>query len=364
MAPRSPLVSFGLEPLPTFQRSAPYTHESDEEEDDLPKKPWHHYLPLCGTVFLLLAPHPSLLYVLVTYHLQTIHAPVFFAIHLVVTYTLTFAAFSSLLICVVRDPGPVTATKHASNEEEVGLTEALMPDIDFDTPGSWCRKCWAPKPERTHHCATCGRCVLKMDHHCPWLGSKCIGHRTYPAFLHFLLSITLLSTYIAVISISALWYAFNNPYTINADTPIHELMLAFAGIVFSIVVGSFFFYHVYLVSTNQTTLEHISPFLLLRHLPPLPTSGHTLSDPPLEPELSGPQRHLVKDAHRVVHLYDVGWRNNWAQALGWQDRFGWLGRLWYGGASPGDGKHFPRNPRAEEVLARLATELVRIDRNE
>jgi hypothetical protein len=50
----------------------------------------------------------------------------------------------------------------------------------------------APKPERAHHCSLCGRCVLKMgmyahvfvsflvfkssclDHHCPWLGSKCI----------------------------------------------------------------------------------------------------------------------------------------------------------------------------------------------
>jgi hypothetical protein len=29
----------------------------------------------------------------------------------------------------------------------------------------------------------------------------------------------------------------------------------------------------------------------------------------------------------------------------------------------GDGKHFPRNPRAEEMLARLAVELVKADRN-
>lgn len=38
-----------------------------------------------------------------------------------------------------------------------------------------CRKCDAPKPERTHHCSVCKRCVLLMDHHCPceflvWLG--------------------------------------------------------------------------------------------------------------------------------------------------------------------------------------------------
>ncbi|KAG5644778.1 hypothetical protein DXG03_007686 [Asterophora parasitica] len=127
-----------------LSNGSPNKYNDSEDGDDLPKKPWHHYLPLCGTVLLILAPHPSLLYVLVTYHLQTLNAPLFFAIHLVATYTLTFAALSSLLVVIVRDPGPVIATKHSDrgDDDEVGLTEALMPDIDFDTPGSWCRKCW------------------------------------------------------------------------------------------------------------------------------------------------------------------------------------------------------------------------------
>ena len=30
-----------------------------------------------------------------------------------------------------------------------------------------CRKCDGPKPERTHHCSVCKRCVMLMDHHCP-----------------------------------------------------------------------------------------------------------------------------------------------------------------------------------------------------
>ncbi|RDB14738.1 Palmitoyltransferase PFA3 [Hypsizygus marmoreus] len=344
MAPRKPLLSFNLATLSGSGSSSNASiPSSSDDDDDAVKKPWHHYLPLFGTVFLILAPHPSLLYVLVDFHLQTLHKPLLFAMHLIMTYTLTFMALSSLIVLVARDPGRVTSVDQGDGDE-VGLREALMPDIDFSKPGSWCRKCWAPKPERTHHCSACGRCVLKMDHHCPWLGSKCIGHRTYPAFLHFLCTVSLLATYIAVMSIFALWYAFNNAYTVNADTPIHELFLAAAGLIFSLVVGSFFLYHVYLVSTNQTTIEHISPFILLRHLPPLPRTGHTLSDPPLEPELSGPQRRLVKDAHGAIHIYDVGWRKNWAQVFGCCHTFGWLLRLWIGGASPGDGKYFPRNP--------------------
>ncbi|TFK40757.1 DHHC palmitoyltransferase-domain-containing protein [Crucibulum laeve] len=368
MSPRrpTPLLSFpGLEMQrrPPLDTSHSPTYAFDELQTQT--KRWYHYLPLCLTVLLILAPHPSLLYMLVDFHLLTMHQTVMFGVHLICTYTLTFMALSSLIICVVRDPGPVVSIPSRGGDEdgEMGLTEALMPDIDLDAPGKWCRQCWAPKPERAHHCSMCGRCVLKMDHHCPWLGSVCIGHRTYPAFVHFLCCITLLAVYIAVISIKALWYAFNNPLAVNEMTPVHELCLSFAGLVATLVIGSFASYHIYLVSINQTTLENITPFMLLRHLPPLPRSGHSLSDPPLEPELSYEQRRLVKDAHGAVRLYDVGLRKNWDQIFGWNTKLGWLYRLWCGGATQGDGRNFPRNPRADEMLARLATELVKVDRN-
>lgn len=84
-------------------------------------------------------------------------------------------------------------------------------------------------------------------------------------------------------------------------------------------------------STNQTTLESLSPFLILRYLPPLPVSLG-LSDPPMEHELSYNQRSLVRDAHCSVKLYDLGWRKNWAQVFGWNRPRGWMRRVVYGGA--------------------------------
>jgi palmitoyltransferase len=73
--------------------------------------------------------------------------------------------------------------------------------------------------------------------------------------------------------------------------------------------------------------------MLLRHLPPLPRLGHSLSDPPIEPELNYTQRQLVKDTHSKLSLYDVGWRKNWAQVFGWEKKWGWVVRLLCGGAS-------------------------------
>jgi len=49
----------------------------------------------------------------------------------------------------------------------------------------FCRKCAAWKPERCHHCSVCGRCVLKMDHHCVWV-ANCVGAYNYKFFLLFL----------------------------------------------------------------------------------------------------------------------------------------------------------------------------------
>ena len=123
-------------------------------------------------VVMLLLPHPSLLIVLVNYHLRILNSPARFMIHLLVTYTLSFLAFSSLILILARDPGPVTSPKAAeaaedlNEREDMSFMQALLATEDDDAhdkrPGKWCRKCSAPKPERTHHCSTCGRCVLKM----------------------------------------------------------------------------------------------------------------------------------------------------------------------------------------------------------
>lgn len=50
---------------------------------------------------------------------------------------------------------------------------------------SICKKCLIPKPPRTHHCSVCKKCVLKFDHHCPWM-NQCIGHQNHRYFFLFM----------------------------------------------------------------------------------------------------------------------------------------------------------------------------------
>ncbi|XP_036837386.1 palmitoyltransferase ZDHHC16A isoform X1 [Oncorhynchus mykiss] len=62
---------------------------------------------------------------------------------------------------------------------------------------SMCKKCIIPKPARTHHCGICNTCILKMDHHCPWL-NNCVGHFNQRYFFCFCVSMTLGCVYCSI----------------------------------------------------------------------------------------------------------------------------------------------------------------------
>ena len=57
-----------------------------------------------------------------------------------------------------------------------------------------CLKCRIVKPDRCSHCKSCQKCILKRDHHCPWL-NKCIGfsnQKYYICMLSYLTSLIVL----------------------------------------------------------------------------------------------------------------------------------------------------------------------------
>lgn len=57
-----------------------------------------------------------------------------------------------------------------------------------------CGRCDAYRPPRAHHCMTCGRCVVRMDHHCAWV-NNCIGAANQKHFIGFLFYLHVASLY-------------------------------------------------------------------------------------------------------------------------------------------------------------------------
>ncbi|XP_033757331.1 palmitoyltransferase ZDHHC16B-like [Pecten maximus] len=64
------------------------------------------------------------------------------------------------------------------------ITGPGYPPQVVENPVSLCHKCFSKKPARTHHCKKCGKCILKMDHHCPWLNT-CVGFYNQRYFFLF-----------------------------------------------------------------------------------------------------------------------------------------------------------------------------------
>ncbi|CAB0033897.1 unnamed protein product [Trichogramma brassicae] len=71
------------------------------------------------------------------------------------------------------------------------VTRTIKGEIRF------CEYCKIIKPDRCHHCSVCSQCVLKMDHHCPWV-NNCVGFHNYKFFILFLGYATLYTLFISL----------------------------------------------------------------------------------------------------------------------------------------------------------------------
>ncbi|KAI5933705.1 palmitoyltransferase ZDHHC15 isoform X1 [Manis javanica] len=220
-----------------------------------------------------------------------------------------------------------TDKERYENEERPEVQKQILVDMAKKLPvytrtGSgavrFCDRCHLIKPDRCHHCSVCAMCVLKMDHHCPWV-NNCIGFSNYKFFLQFLAYSVLYCLYIAT-TVFSYFIKYWRGELPSVRSKFHVLFLLFVACMFFVSLVILFGYHCWLVSRNKTTLEAFCT--------PVFTSGP------------------------VKNGFNLGFIKNIQQVFGDNKKF-WLIPI---GSSPGDGHSFPIRSMSESQNPLLANE--------
>lgn len=150
-------------------------------------KPWTTYIPsgavVCTITFLWGAFVYSELVPQINAHkgtgvAETVIFHVFLACFL-------FNYFATMFKCPGHVPQDDPEWKFAYNSRGEIMAEGAGShnhEMKADGDRRRCKWCVRYKPDRTHHCRICKTCVLKMDHHCPWV-NNCVGAHNHKNFV-------------------------------------------------------------------------------------------------------------------------------------------------------------------------------------
>lgn len=281
----------------------------------------------------------------------------------------------SYTTAVFSDPGSTlssTYNSYSAIPAEEDARHALLTSLTAKSTGElrFCKKCQTRKPDRCHHCSSCRRCVLKMDHHCPWLAT-CVGFRNYKAFLLFLIYVCLFCYLCFAVALEWLLRDMmsQGPFD-ETFAPVNNILLAVVSGIFGLVLTGFTGWHIYLASRNMTTIEsmektrYLTPSKkeedtrnyivgsnnaeLVDHIIQAPgvtrpeegeetTTYSPPTEPPTNANISPAQKSLrrnysdlerererarynayldERDSQSLPHAFDLGWRRNLLQIFG------------------------------------------------
>jgi palmitoyltransferase ZDHHC3/7/25 len=179
-------------------------------------------------------------------------------------------ALTSLFMAWTTDPGavplgarPLVTVKRAASGETV-RTEARR-----NRALRRCHKCNDNfKPNRAHHDSVTGRCIVKFDHFCPWVGNA-VGAMNHKFFVLFV-GYTMISCLFSLCLIGLrMWYCgFPVPYDSSGDKKYPEectgwnesyssLILLIISVVFLFFTACMLFENIEAIETNASKIARM-----------------------------------------------------------------------------------------------------------
>ena len=214
---------------------------------------------------------------------------------------------------IIQGPGspldiPGFAVKPVADLEAANVGLIAPPSVERNVTAKengqmrYCNKCQCWKPDRAHHCSSCGKCVLRMDHHCPWF-STCIGFNNYKFFIQFLVYMCLFSAVCFIASahavIATLYSLKSQDRTQLLQTPVTWVALLLLSVVYGCAISMFTGYNLYLAARNRTVLENLEA---VRYKTSLPSRAFRYREAP--------------SSKSIGNIFDLGWKRNLYQILG------------------------------------------------
>jgi hypothetical protein len=162
--------------------------------------------------------------------------------------------------CLLTPPGGIPDREEDPGWEYVGqdgrpsqMREGLV-ETKRDGQRRHCKWCAKYKPDRCHHCRVCRMCVLKMDHHCPWI-YNCVGFKNFKYFF-------LLVLYSTLVCHMIVWTMMIDVINCALEPQNYSFMTVFgtlfgeslAGLMGFLLTG-FLAFHIHLMIKNMTTIE-------------------------------------------------------------------------------------------------------------
>ncbi|EIW76567.1 zf-DHHC-domain-containing protein [Coniophora puteana RWD-64-598 SS2] len=186
----------------------------------------------------------------------------------------------------------------------------------------YCSRDKIMKPYRCHHCRACGTCILKYDHHCPWIG-QCVGAFNQKFFFDFVLwgAIFTIWTFGSLLGLVVRGQHQSPPSELN---PQHIAVIVLTGL-FGIFSFMMTLTQIRSLMLNQTTVESLN-FRAMREREQA-TLSHMYA------------WYQIRAKRRTVKEWDQEW-----------GKTGTEGNLWYLGSEKEnweihDGMDYPPNPR-------------------